>query len=278
MKTRTDDGVEIEYEVYGNGATNVLFLHGWGNAASFWDDLLTRRLDLSGLRCITASYRGHGGSSAPEHGYTADRFARDMFAVADAVGAQELIVVGFSMAAKFAPVMAAVDPSRVVAQILIAPVGPDAIDIPDEVFEGWMQSARDPQQFRIVLQPFVARPVEDTLLDLYCQNVARASQAGLKGTSDMCSKQSVVAAIRGVTIPTLIVTGTADPLMPDAYVREEVLRYFPHARVVRVPCGHEIPYEMPWETAWLLEAFLAGVGTHSALGVDSPATQSASQV
>jgi pimeloyl-ACP methyl ester carboxylesterase len=80
----------------------------------------------------------------------------------------------------------------------------------------------------------------------------------------MCSKHSVVNTIRDVTIPTLILTGTADPLMPDAYIREEVLRYFPEARIVRMPCGHEIPYEMPTETAWLLEAFLAGAGSPAA--------------
>ena len=64
--------------------------------------------------------------------------------------------------------------------------------------------------------------------------------------------------LRSVRIPTLIITGKSDPLMPPAYIREEVLAYFPHARVVWLPCGHEIPYEMPAETAWLLEAFLAG--------------------
>lgn len=172
--TRTDDGIDIEYEIYGSGDTNLLFLHGWGNAASFWKDLLTNHVDLSGLRCITASYRGHGGSSTATGGYTAERFARDMFAVADAAGAHELIVVGFSMPAKFAPAMAVADPSRVRAQVLIAPVGPDRADIPDEVFEGWMDAARDPGQFRKVLQPFIALPIEDRPLDLYCANVALA--------------------------------------------------------------------------------------------------------
>jgi pimeloyl-ACP methyl ester carboxylesterase len=259
VQTRTDDGIDIEYEVYGSGDTNLLFLHGWGNAASFWKDLLTNHLDLSGLRCIAASYRGHGGSSPASEGYSADRFARDMFTVADAAGADELIVVGFSMAAKFAPAMAAAAPSRVRAQVLIAPVGPDRADIPDEVFEGWIEAAQDPIEFRKVLQPFVARPIEDRLMELYCANVAIATQAALKGTSDMCSRESLVDVVRTVRIPTLIVTGKSDPLMPPAYIREEVLAYFPHARVVWLPCGHEIPYEMPAETAGLLEAFLAGL-------------------
>jgi hypothetical protein len=40
-----------------------------------------------------------------------------MFAVADAAGARELIVVGFSMAAKFAPAMAVAVPPRALAQV-----------------------------------------------------------------------------------------------------------------------------------------------------------------
>ncbi len=75
----------------------------------------------------------------------------------------------------------------------------------------------------------------------------------------MCSRESLVEAISGVRIPTLVVSGAADPLLPAAYIREEVLAYFPQARAVFLPCGHEIPYEMPVETSWLLQAFLAGV-------------------
>jgi 2-succinyl-6-hydroxy-2,4-cyclohexadiene-1-carboxylate synthase len=260
MKTRTSDGIELEYEVYGNGPLNVLFLHGWGNAASFWDDLLTNHLDLNGLRCIAASYRGHGGSGPAETGYCAEQFARDMFAVADSSGAQELVLVGFSMAGKFAPAMAALDPSRVRAQVLVAPVGPDAVDIPDEVFEGWMDAAKDPAKFREIGKDFIARPIEDRLMDLYCANVARATRAALKGTSDMCSRESLVDTVARVRIPTLVMTGAADPLLPPAYIREELLPYFPNCRLVTLPCGHEIPYEMPQETGWLLEAFLAGMG------------------
>src|ERR1700688_1543507 len=91
MKVRTDDGIAIEYQIYGRGPLTLLFLHGWGNAASAWDDFVTRRLNLSGLRCIAASYRGHGGSSGCGSGYTHERFARDMFAVVDAVGAERFV-------------------------------------------------------------------------------------------------------------------------------------------------------------------------------------------
>src|SRR5258708_3656918 len=94
---RADDGISIEFNSYGSGPLTVLFLHGWGTAASAWDDFITTRLQLAGLRCVAASYRGHGGSDPAPLGYTHERFARDMFSVADAVGASRFVMVGFSM-------------------------------------------------------------------------------------------------------------------------------------------------------------------------------------
>src|SRR6266496_1713051 len=101
----TDDGIAIEFNSYGSGPLAVLFLHGWGNAASAWDDLIAR-LNLAGLHCVAASYRGHGGSDEARDGYTHERFARDMFAVADAAGADRFVMAGFSMAGKFGRYMA----------------------------------------------------------------------------------------------------------------------------------------------------------------------------
>ena len=71
---RTDDGIAIEFNVYGSGPLTLVFLHGWGNAASAWEDFITTRMSFAGLRCVTVSYRGHGGSDAAKTGYTHERF------------------------------------------------------------------------------------------------------------------------------------------------------------------------------------------------------------
>ena len=99
---RTDDGVTIAYTVRGEGPRTLLLMHGWGNAAVFWDDPLSNYLDLAGLRALCADYRGHGASDKVDMGYTNERFARDMFAVADHEGVDHLVLVGFSMAGRFA--------------------------------------------------------------------------------------------------------------------------------------------------------------------------------
>jgi pimeloyl-ACP methyl ester carboxylesterase len=127
------------------GPLTLFFQHGWGNAADFWDHIFNEHLDLTGLRCIAASYRGHGGSGKAISGYTHDRFASDMFAVADASRADRFVLVGFSMADKFCRYMADLQPSRVWGQVLIAPPGPEPLGVPREAFAPWLEAAPDPQ-------------------------------------------------------------------------------------------------------------------------------------
>jgi pimeloyl-ACP methyl ester carboxylesterase len=259
MKTvNTDDGVAIEYQVYGRGPLTLLFLHGWGNAASAWNDLITTRLNLSGLRCIAASYRGHGGSGNSITGYTHDRFARDMFAVVDAMEAERFVMIGFSMAGKFGRYMAYQQPRRVVGQVLIAPPGPEKFALLREAFLPWLEAAPYPEHFRSILVPFTKRPIREDLLDLYCSNVALASREGLEGTINMFY-ELIENEVSDIRVPTLILAGEGDPLFNREYIDKNVLPTTPGARAVFLPCGHEIPFEMPNETASLLEAFLAGL-------------------
>ena len=258
QKVRTEDGVAIEYDVHGPGPLTVLFLHGWGNAASAWDDFVTARLNPAGLRCVAASYRGHGGSDEARSGYTHERFARDMFAVADAIGADRLVMIGFSMAGKFGRYMAYLEPRRVLGQVLIAPPGPQKLEIPREAFIPWLAAAPHPDRFREILLTFTKQPIRPDLLDLYCRNVSLASRSGLEGTIDMFY-EATENQVSNIRTPTLIIGGEHDPLFNRDYIREKVLPTTPTARAVFLPCGHEIPFEMPDEAAGLLEAFLAGL-------------------
>jgi pimeloyl-ACP methyl ester carboxylesterase len=259
-KIRTDDGIAIEFNTYGSGPLTLLFLHGWGNAASSWDDFITAHLNLAGLRCVAASYRGHGGSDGAAFGYTHERFARDMFAVADAVAAGRFVIVGFSMAGKFGRYMAHQNPGRVLGQILIAPAGPEKLDLPREALNPWLDAAPHPERFREILLQFTKRPIREDLLELYCRNVSLASRAGLEGTIDMFY-ESIENEVRNIRIPTLIVAGEGDPLFNAEYVNKQLLPTAPGARAVLLPCGHEVPFEMPGETASLVEAYLAGLSS-----------------
>ena len=181
-----------------------------------------------------------------------------MFAVADAVGADRFVMIGFSMAGKFGRYMAYLHPRRVLGQVLIAPPGPEKLGVPREAFIPWLAAAPHPERFREILLTFTKQRICEDLLDLYCRNVSRASRAGLEGTIDMFY-ESIENKVRNIHTPTLIIAGEADPLFNREYINKNVLPMTPGARAVFLPCGHEIPFEMPNETAWLIEAFAAGL-------------------
>jgi non-heme chloroperoxidase len=126
---RTDDGVTIAYDVIGSGPQTLLFMHGWGGAGSghSWAEVV-KHLDPTSLRAILVDLRGHGRSEQTSSGFTIERFARDMFTVADDARADQVVLVAYSMSGKWAQWMACTAPERVRGQVLVAPV--PAAEIP----------------------------------------------------------------------------------------------------------------------------------------------------
>jgi pimeloyl-ACP methyl ester carboxylesterase len=108
------------------------------------------------------------------------------------------------------------------------------------------------------LNQFITQPVRPDLLAHYCASVANASRDALEGTIDMFY-ESIVGEVSDASVPTLVIAGTGDPILTPEYVRRFVVESIPGARLITFPCGHEVPIEMPKETAWALQAFIAGL-------------------
>ncbi len=259
---QASDGTRIAYEIHGNGGLKMILLHGWGGSASYWRDLVSH-LSLEGLQVIAPSYRGHGDSDKPAKGYTVDEFAKDVLAVADAAAAPLFVLVGFSMSGKFAQYIAAVHPERVLGLVLIAPVPASEFPVPADIAKAWCDTQRDREAaFSTILAPFTKVAVKRQLTDLFLDDFAKAARIGLEGTLNMCG-MSFVEQAKTIRVPTLVLAGGYDPLLTPDMLKTTIMSQLAGARMVTLPCGHEIPQEMPEQTASLLEAFLSGIG-HSA--------------
>jgi non-heme chloroperoxidase len=87
--------IQIHYNDHGTGDPIVL-IHGYPLNGNSWERQERVLLD-AGYRCISYDRRGFGASSQPTTGYDYDTFAADLNALLDHLGLDDLVLAGFSM-------------------------------------------------------------------------------------------------------------------------------------------------------------------------------------
>ena len=123
MPTVVSSGVQIHYEVEGDGPPLILHTGGGG-------DLRMWRLagyteGLSGHRLILMDHRGRGRSDHPTQiaDHDIDRYVEDVLAVADDSGSERFSFFGYSAGAAVGYRLAAKHPERVLSLIGLGAVG-----------------------------------------------------------------------------------------------------------------------------------------------------------
>ena len=180
------DGVRTFYEVYGTGKPTVLLLPTWSIVHSrVWKmqiPYLARH-----CRVITFDGRGNGRSDRPEEpaAYAEQEYAADALAVLDATDTARAFLVGYSMGAQRALLLAAEHPERVEGVVFIGPAVPLSVQTPRarallafdtqlESYEGWEKYNRhywlaDFPGFleyffsQIFGEPHSTKPIEDCI-------------------------------------------------------------------------------------------------------------------
>jgi 3-oxoadipate enol-lactonase len=254
---RADDGTAIAYQTRGTGPADVLFMHGFAGSGAYFEETL-KYLDLSGLRIITVDLRGHGASDKPAGSYSLDRLARDMLAVADELGSQQFVVVGFSMSAKFAQYLPCIAPARIRGQVLVAGCPTGEIPFPSETHQDWISRAGSRDRLLELTRWFLTQPVEADVLERWADDAVKVPHTILDESLTTCLRTSFTDRLANMP-PTLVVGGLHDPIMGPELLRTAVVAAIPGARLALVDSNHEIPIERPRELAGLLEAFLAGL-------------------
>ncbi len=120
----TSDGLNIAYQVFGDGARDVVYVPGWiSNIELMWDDpvlaAIMRRLGTF-ARVITFDKRGTGMSDrvASAELSTLEQRMDDVRAVMDAVGSDRATLFGHSEGGNMATLFAATYPERTEGLIL----------------------------------------------------------------------------------------------------------------------------------------------------------------
>ncbi len=119
-------GARLFFTDEGAGDAAMVFVHGFGCDSHDWSWQLPHF--ASSHRVIALDLRGHGRSSAPDHGYEVPSLTADVTAVLDQLTCDPVIAVGHSLGGALAASLAAERPDLVRAVVAIDPghLVPDA--------------------------------------------------------------------------------------------------------------------------------------------------------
>ena len=103
-------GLRTHVALAGEGRP-VLLMHGWPQHWYMWRDVIP--LVAPHARVIAPDFRGFGWSEVPERGYEKDRLKRDMLALLDELGVEELSIAGHDWGGHVGFLLALEHPERV---------------------------------------------------------------------------------------------------------------------------------------------------------------------
>ena len=263
------DGDEIRYLRAGESEPPVVLLHGGGVDAAHlsWDPTLEALAD--DYRLFAPDLPGYGGSDAPNVSYSMDYFLDFLDVFLDGLGLEDATLVGLSMGGGVALGYALREPERVAGLVLVNSYGLGS-DPPRGTASmasplAWTALRHNRALLRWGLGTIVAdrRTITDGMVAAAHRLLGRrhAGRAFRRFYRSETGSGSVVSnysdRLSELSVPTLLVHGADDDLVPVAWSRRARDR-IPRARlVVFENCGHWPPREKPEGFARVVASFLA---------------------
>lgn len=273
------NGLKIDCEVSGEpGAPVVLLVMGLGMPSALWPDPVVQTLTGAGFRVVTFDNRDSGGSTRLEGvpvpnvlraigrallrrpvaaPYTLDDMAADAVGLLDALGFDQVHVVGASMGGMIGQVIAAKYPSRVLSLTSIMSNSGN----PERriAFGRWkalraiIRKPPPPDDIEAVVRHLmhvfgvIGSPAFRHELESMRPLFERVARRGLYRAGTSRQLLAILATgdrrplLKQVAVPTLVLHGADDPLVPVA-AGQDTAAHIPGAQLEIIPgMGHDFP-------------------------------------
>jgi non-heme chloroperoxidase len=251
----TRDGTSIYYKDWGQGRP-VVFSHGWPLQGDAWEDQMLF-LAEHGYRVIAHDRRGHGLSGKPWDGNHMDTYTDDLADLLDALDLQGATLVGHSTGGgEVTRYIGRHGTARVARAVLISAVPPQMLrtdanpeGLPMEVFDAIRAGvlADRSQYFKDLALPFYgynrpgATPLQGVIDTFWLQGM-QCSIRSAHACIAQFSETDFTADLAKMTIPTLLLHGDDDQIVPIGASARHAVELLPQARlVVYEGAPHGIP-------------------------------------
>ena len=251
--------IDLYYEDHGAGDP-VILVHGYPLSGASWEKQ-TAALLAAGHRVITYDRRGFGKSSQPSTGYDYDTFAADLRKLVTRLKLQDFALAGFSMGGgEVARYLGKYGTKGVSKAILIGGVPPFLLKTADNpegvdgsVFEG-IQKAIAADRYAFLTGFFQNFYNTDVYLGKRVSaeavqaswNVAAGASATATLTCVPTWCEDFRQDLARIDVPTLVMQGDADRIVPIHASGLRTARLIPGARLVVVKDG---PHAITWTHA-----------------------------
>ncbi|MFJ5269801.1 alpha/beta fold hydrolase [Streptomyces sp. NPDC088358] len=256
MKTERVADTDIRYRRTGDGDLAVVFVHGFLDDQYAWDRLIPR-LATPGIECVTLDLAGCGDRDAVGGPYDYDRFADEAGRVVDALG-KPFVIVGHSMGAAVAELVAVQRPDRARGLVLVTPVPLAGVHLPDETIEQFRSLGGDADGQRGVREQLSAAFPEaerDRLVatGLHLRPEVVRALADCWNTGHPRGERP-----SGYTGPVLILRGEGDGFVTEDMVDDAIAPRFASVTALAVAeAGHWAHIEQAAHVATHLDRLLA---------------------
>ncbi len=262
QKQQISNNITIGYMDEGSGNQTIVFVHGLGSYAPAWKKTIAGLKDH--FRCIAIDLPGYGRSSKGNYAASMSFYADAIHEFLDSLGLEKVVLAGHSMGGQISIVATLKRPERVQKLLLISPAG---IETFTEGEKDWFRDAitakgvmltplnsieenlghnfyKFPKDAEFMIKDrYAMTGCGDDFL-WYCKVVERCVQGMVN--------EPVIRDLPQLNVPTLVVFGEADKLIPNRYLHggstekigERALKYIRHSELFMVKkAGHFVMFE-----------------------------------
>jgi pimeloyl-ACP methyl ester carboxylesterase len=252
------DGHHLRVADLGRG-TPLLLHDGWVASWDLWLPLIEQL--QHDWRCLAYDHRGAGASTFPPFAIAPDALVDDVFRVLDAAGVDRCVIAGESMGCLVVEQAVLRDPSRFLGLVLVG--GPDRSELaPARHAEMAATAERIRGDWPAYVDGFVTACLpEPDAGPLHRWGVGTLLPAGPEAAVEMfASHVDVAPRLEDIAVPTLVLHGTRDAIVPVAD-GESVAARIPGAELVLLDAvGHVPPLTRPHDVAAAITDWWSRVG------------------
>ena len=255
-------GVTLAVDMRGDGPA-LLLVHGFPLDHSLWAHQVA---SLARWRRIAPDLRGAGASDAPDGGYSMATYADDLVRLLDRLQIERAVVAGVSMGGYVAFELLRRHRARVMGLILVDTRADADNAEARKGREGMMEIARTHGAAAVaerMVPRLLGRSTQQTQPNIVEQlkaMIGRTPVSGIVGAlGAMRDRPDSTPLLPTIDVPTLVVVGAEDELMPPTAARDMAAAIPSAAMRTIAGAGHLAPLEAPTAVTRVIAEFLEAV-------------------